>query len=85
MKIFLLSLFLTFFVGCYKQTIHSVNTKFPEGRKLYLSKCGGCHRIYDRNEYEPAQWDTIVVSMRTKAKTTVDQEREMLLFLKERD
>ncbi|MCR4418354.1 MAG: hypothetical protein WHV63_00105 [Ignavibacteria bacterium] len=72
------------FAGCTKHSIHNEETQFIEGKKLYISKCGGCHKLYVRNEFTPAQWDTIVVSMRNKAKITADQENEILKFLKER-
>lgn len=85
MKYFVLLLLLIAFIGCSKQTVQSINTKFPYGQKLYFSKCGGCHRLYDRNEFSFEQWDTIMVSMKVKAKITAEQEKEILLFLKERD
>lgn len=82
--LFLLTI-LVLLVGCSKHTIQTSNTKFPSGQKLYLSKCSGCHRIFDRLEYSPEKWDSILVTMRSKAKTTSEQEQEILLFLKERD
>ncbi|MFN4111790.1 MAG: hypothetical protein ACK4G1_05900 [Ignavibacteria bacterium] len=85
MKYLVLLLLLIAFTGCSKQTFQPINTKFPHGQKLYFSKCGGCHRLYDRTEFKPEQWDTIMISMKAKAKTTTEQEKEILLFLKERE
>lgn len=59
------------------------DTKFPEGQKLYISKCSGCHRLYDPREFTHSQWDTILFSMRKKAKTSPEEEAEILKFLKE--
>ncbi|MCX8057269.1 MAG: hypothetical protein N3F03_06670 [Ignavibacteria bacterium] len=83
---FLIVIFLfSIFIGCSTKTIKSTNTKFPSGQKLYLSKCSGCHRLYDRLEYTPHQWDSIMVVMRVKAKTNPEQEIEILNYLKERN
>jgi hypothetical protein len=84
MKFLLTFLLVITFVGCGSQSIHKETTQFPVGKRLYISKCGGCHQLYGRNEFVPAQWDTILVSMRTKAKISSDEEREILNFLKER-
>ncbi len=80
----ILVLLLIFIYGCGKHAIHYEETKFPVGKKLYISKCGGCHNLYLRNEFTPEQWDTIVVFMRKKAKTSLEQEEEILKFLKEK-
>ncbi len=85
MKYAVLILSMLLMIGCNKSTVQTSNTKFPTGQKLYISKCGGCHRLYDRLEYSSEKWDTIVTTMRSKAKTTSDEEKEILLFLKERD
>ncbi len=85
MKYFSLLIIFFLIAGCSKHTIQTSNTKFPAGQKLYLSKCGGCHRTYDRLEYSPEEWDSILVTMRSKAKITDEQEKEILFFLKERD
>jgi mono/diheme cytochrome c family protein len=85
MRILAVVILMLLVVGCTKQNIKISNTKFPEGQKLYFSKCGGCHRLYDRLEFSPERWDSIVYTMRPKAKTTMEQEVEILHFLKERD
>lgn len=80
----LISILLGFvLIGCGKSFVRKEFTKFPEGEKLYMSKCAGCHRLYFPNEFTPAQWDSIVVVKRTKSKTTLDEEREILNYLKE--
>lgn len=85
MRYFLLLIICVILAGCSKHTIQTTNTKFPLGQKLYFSKCSGCHRTFDRLEYSPEKWDSILVTMRSKAKITIEQEKEILLFLKERD
>lgn len=84
MKYFIYVLSLLLMFGCTKQSVNFSETKFPIGQKLYISKCGGCHRLYDKLEYSPAKWDTILTVMRSKAKIKSDEEKEILLFLKER-
>ncbi len=81
MKYFVLLLLLIAFTGCSKQTVQSINTKFPHGQKLYLSKCGGCHRLYDRGEFKPEQWDTIMVSMRSKGNTFIPERTRVKIFI----
>jgi hypothetical protein len=85
MRLSVVSLLLVFLiVGCNKNSIQKEDTQFPIGKKLYISKCAGCHRLYLRNEYQPDQWDTIMVSMTKKAKISPEEEKEILSFLKER-
>lgn len=84
MKFFSKFVFLLLIAGCGTQSIHREATQFPVGKKLYISKCGGCHKLYERLEFTPAHWDTIVISMRNKAKISSDEEIEILSFLKER-
>lgn len=85
MKSLLILIFvITILAGCGTKSIHQEETQFPVGKKLYISKCGGCHRLYQRNEFTSSQWDTVVVSMRSKAKISSEEEKEILNFLKER-
>lgn len=48
-----------------------------------MSKCAGCHRLYLPHEFTPAKWDSILVVMRPKAKITLEEEKEILKYLKE--
>lgn len=72
-----------FFLSSCSSSVERRDTKFPVGQKLYLSKCSSCHRLYDPGEFTPSQWDTILFSMRKKAKTSPEEEAEILKFLKE--
>jgi len=51
------------------------------GRKLYISKCSGCHSLYKPGLYTTAQWDTIMVTMSKKAKLNTNQYEDIQRFL----
>lgn len=60
------------------------DTKFPEGQNLYFSKCGGCHKIYDRDNYTPQQWKKIMKDMTARSKLKDNEMKSILEFLQER-
>lgn len=62
-----------------------VATKYPEGLELYLSKCGGCHRLHQRNEYSDEKWSEIIFRMQKKARTSDRESDEIYRFLTETD
>lgn len=51
------------------------------GRKLYIAKCSGCHSLYQPKLYTETQWDTIMVTMRKKAKLNDQQYDDIKRFL----
>lgn len=53
-------------------------TGYPEGRDLYLSKCGGCHQLFDPNSHTKLEWDKIMITMQRKSKIN-DQQRNDIL------
>lgn len=73
------------FYGCSvsNEQTTQINTKFPEGRALYLSKCTACHRAYDRKSYNTEQWYALLNNMGNKAKLSVDEKELILKFLME--
>src|ERR1043166_4722096 len=46
-------------------------------RKLYLTKCAKCHKLYDPAKYSDEQWHKWMVKMSKKSKLTSEQS-EML-------
>lgn len=51
------------------------------GRKLYISKCSGCHSLYKPQLYTGSEWDTILVKMSKKAKLNSGQFEDLQRFL----
>jgi hypothetical protein len=64
---------------------YSVNmedkTKYPEGRNLYLSKCGGCHQLSDPSNHTKLEWDKIMITMQQKSKINDEQKNEIINWL----
>lgn len=48
------------------------------GRKLYVSKCGGCHALILPEKYNSEQWQYWVAKMESKVKMN-DHEKETIL------
>jgi len=53
------------------------------GQKLYYEKCSGCHRLYNKTEYEPEKWKEIMHVMKKKSRLTDDEERMIIKYLAE--
>jgi len=61
----------------------NVITKYPEGRDLYMSKCGGCHQLFDPNNYSKGEWSKIMVAMQEKSKINDQQKNEIYNWILE--
>ena len=59
------------------------NTKFPEGRELFASKCGGCHKLYNPDQFTSAEWDSLLFLMKRKAKIVEEQKNEIYKWINE--
>ena len=59
----------------------NANTNYPDGRDLYISKCGGCHQLFDPNSYTKADWNKIMVAMQEKSKIDDQQKDEILNWI----
>jgi len=59
----------------------SVFTNYPEGRNLYMSKCGGCHQLFDPNSYTKSEWNKIMLAMQEKSKINDQQKNEILNWI----
>ena len=42
-------------------------------RKLNVTKCAKCHKLYQPNDYSVPDWDTWMVKMAKKSKLKVEQ------------
>lgn len=80
-KVVLVLLFfsLLLFETCSQGYIVDMNyaTCCPEGRDLFASKCGACHRLYDPARFSAAVWDSVLVPMQERAKITTDQKDQI--------
>ena len=52
-----------------------------ESRKLYLTKCSKCHKLYDPADYEDASWEKWMVKMKKKAHLDDGQFRKIRDYL----
>ncbi|MGE5457405.1 MAG: hypothetical protein ACM3RX_03540 [Methanococcaceae archaeon] len=74
-----------FYNGCSSSVIDmNSKTEFPQGRNLYVSKCSGCHRLFNPEKFDSLGWSSALLKMQPKAKITDIQKNEILLFLTER-
>jgi hypothetical protein len=75
-------LFITIF-ACSQGYIVNTNahTNYPGGRDLYVSKCGGCHQLFDPNIYIKGEWNKIMIAMQEKSKIDDEQKKEILNWI----
>ncbi|HVO72542.1 MAG TPA: hypothetical protein VMT35_00850 [Ignavibacteriaceae bacterium] len=85
MKSFFLILifFLCLIAACSQSYIVNMGqkTNYPEGRELFVSKCGGCHQLYNPNQFTPAVWDSMLYLMKKKAKISDEQKNEIYSWI----
>lgn len=85
-KIIISSLFCGFIAACGGSYFdNNIPTKYPEGLELYVSKCGGCHRLYNRDEFPAEKWGMILIPMQKKSRTSDEEVDKIFDFLTERD
>jgi hypothetical protein len=85
---FYLIVIITFsFIACSSSTSNNSNTdtKFPVGRELYISKCTGCHKAYERELHTTDEWQKILDEMGDKAKLSSEEKTIILNYLSERN
>ena len=80
MRLLILSLIICLFGCSAKEKMIDTNNA---GQKLYYEKCNGCHRLYDKTEYEPKKWREIMNVMKKKSHLTNDDERMIIKYLAE--
>jgi len=57
---------------------------YREGAREWAIYCGQCHNVRPGAEFSPAQWQTIMMHMRSRANLPARNSRAMLEFLKAR-
>lgn len=80
----IIEIILTLFIGACSNPSFKHDTKFPEGQNLYFSKCGGCHKICNRDNYTPLQWEKIMKDMAVRSKLNKNDFELILKYLQER-
>jgi len=77
--------FLSLIITCSQGYVvnKNVNTDYSEGRDLYLSKCSGCHQLYDPDNYTKERWDQILIAMKEKSKINSEQKNEIYNWILE--
>jgi hypothetical protein len=55
---------------------------FKEGAKLWPVYCAQCHNARPGSEFSPAQWDIIMMHMRTQANLPAQDARALTEYLK---
>ncbi|MBI3124169.1 MAG: hypothetical protein HYZ10_07180 [Ignavibacteriales bacterium] len=68
-------LILLFIVGCASAIYSS------KGEKLYVEKCGGCHRVYAKDEFSKEHWLKEFDEMTKRAKLDGAQKMMMRNYL----
>lgn len=59
----------------------SKNKPTETGSVLYKEKCGGCHRIFKKEEFSKANWKIIFPKMETKSKLNELESKLILDYL----
>jgi len=79
--IFVTFLFIIF--SCSQGYIVDKNarTDYSEGRDLYISKCGGCHQLFDPNTYNKSEWNKIMMAMQLKSKINDQQKSDIINWI----
>lgn len=62
--------------GCAK-----IVTYTSKSEELYVNKCGGCHRIYNKSEFTKEEWKQEVDKMNKKAKLNEEEKRQIIEYL----
>ena len=84
-SVILLLTALVLVAACSQGYIVNMNaeTKYPEGRSLFVSKCNACHQLYSPYRFSETAWDSILVPMQDKAKLDQEQRAAIYNWIKE--
>ncbi|HEX4644853.1 MAG TPA: hypothetical protein VH598_04530 [Verrucomicrobiae bacterium] len=78
--VLLSTMLLVAFTGAVKAgDLTELETK--KAKKLYVSKCAKCHKLYDPGKYSDAEWQSWMVKMARKARLKPDQRELLTRFL----
>lgn len=80
MIVFLITIF-----SCSQGYIVNTNAKtdYLKGRNLFMSKCGGCHQLFDPKSYSESEWNKIMMEMQKKSKIDDQQKNEIYNWILE--
>jgi hypothetical protein len=53
----------------------------PSGAQLWADNCSRCHNMRPPQSYSDAQWEAVVMHMRSRANLTGTEQREITRFL----
>lgn len=59
----------------------SASASSEQSRKLYVTKCAKCHKLYDPAAYSDERWEHWVKNMGKKARLKPEQQRELERYL----
>ena len=81
----LIIVFLITIFSCSQGYIVNTNAKtdYLEGRNLFMSKCGGCHQLFDPKSYSESEWNKIMMEMQKKSKIDDQQKNEIFNWILE--
>jgi hypothetical protein len=78
--VLLSTMLLVAFTGAVKAgDLTELETK--KAKKLYVSKCAKCHKLYDPGKYSDAEWQSWMTKMARKARLKPDQRELLSRFL----
>ncbi len=46
-----------------------------------MSKCGGCHQLFNPNNYSKEEWNKIMVAMQEKSKINNQQKNDIISWI----
>jgi len=73
----LIGLILIILTGCAAQPHDNLGT----AEYLYKNKCGGCHKVYNKDSFSGEKWSKILSSMKIKARLTETEEHVIKDYL----
>jgi len=63
--------------------VETIANPTASARKLYVAKCGKCHKFYDPAKYSDEEWSRWMIKMSRKAKLTPDQESMLSRYIEQ--
>ncbi len=75
-----------FFIGCASAlytpapehaTATATYDELVEGRRIYVSKCGSCHRLYTPTQYDHHTWKENIDEMQERSEIN-EQQKELI-------
>jgi len=83
LRLLVIGLVLLGMMGAARAASAQLKDDAAAGRKLYVTKCSKCHKLYDPRKYSDAEWEKWMGKMSKKAKLTSEQERLLSKYVEE--